>query len=59
MGCIVILLILILASVLAGPFGFLIALALILAWAVITGSLKLLGTILLLPFRLVQRLLRD
>jgi hypothetical protein len=57
MGCVIILLILILETLLAGPLGFLIAVCLILAWAVLTGSLRLLWNLLLLPFRLVSRLL--
>jgi hypothetical protein len=56
MGCLVILLILILGTMLAGPLGFLIAALLILGWAVVTGSLRLLWAILLLPFRLLERL---
>ncbi len=56
MGCLVILLLLILATMLGGPIGFLIAVVLILAWAVITGSLRLLWSLLLLPFRIVKRL---
>jgi hypothetical protein len=57
MGCLILLLILILATLLAGPVGFLIALALVLGWAVVTGSLRLLMTLLLLPFRILERLL--
>jgi hypothetical protein len=58
MGCLVILLALILATLLAGPIGFVIAIVLILGWAVVTGSLRLLWNILLLPVRLLQRLTR-
>jgi hypothetical protein len=58
MGCLVILLVLILASILAGPVGFVLALVLILGWAVVTGSLRLLWNILLLPVRLLQTLAR-
>lgn len=58
MGCLIILLILILGTMLAGPFGFLIAAFLILAWALVTGSLRLLVALLLLPFRLLERLFR-
>ncbi len=58
MGCVIILLVLILASVLAGPLGFLVAALLILGWAVITGSLRLLLAIVLLPFRILERVLR-
>jgi hypothetical protein len=57
MGCLVILLILVLATLLGGPFGFLIAAVLILGWAVISGSLRLLFELLMLPFRLIGRLL--
>ncbi len=58
MGCLVILLILILATLLAGPIGFILAAVIIVAWALITGSLRLLFELLLLPFRLIERLLR-
>ena len=58
MGCLVILLMLILATSLAGPIGFVVAIVLILGWAVVTGSLRLLWNILLLPVRLLQRLTR-
>jgi hypothetical protein len=57
MGCLTVLLILLLATLLAGPVGFLIALVLVLGWAVVTGSLRLLMTLLLLPFRILERLL--
>ena len=57
MGCLILLGILILATVLAGPIGFLLALVLVLTWAVVTGSLRLLVAVLLLPFRVLERLL--
>ena len=57
MGCLILLLILILATLVAGPFGFVIALVLVLGWAVVTGSLRLLFSLLLLPFRILERLL--
>jgi len=57
MGCLILLLILILATLLAGPFGFVIALVLVFGWAVVTGSLRLLFAVLLLPFRILERLL--
>jgi hypothetical protein len=57
MGCLILLLILILATMLAGPLGFVIALVLVLGWAVVTGSLRLLLAVLLLPFRILERLL--
>ena len=59
MGCLIVLLILVLATLLAGPLGFLLATFLILAWALVTGSLRLLLEILLLPFRILERLVRD
>jgi hypothetical protein len=59
MGCLVILLILVLGTLLGGPIGFLIAAVLIFGWAIITGSLRLLWALLLLPFRLLERLLGD
>jgi hypothetical protein len=58
MGCLVILLALILATMLAGPVGFALAAILIMCWAVVTGSLQLLWNILLLPFRLLEALAR-
>jgi hypothetical protein len=58
MGCLVILLVLILATLLAGPLGFVLAAFLILGWALVTGSVRLLIGILLLPFRILERLVR-
>ena len=58
MGCAIILLVLVLATVLAGPIGFVLACVGILAWALITGSLYLLWNLLLLPFRLIDHLFR-
>ena len=55
MGCLIFLLILILATMLAGPLGFLLAAVVIVAWAIVTGSLHLLWNILSLPFRLLDR----
>jgi hypothetical protein len=52
----ILLLILMLATLLAGPLGFVIAICLILAWAVVTGSLRLLWNLLLLPLRVVRAL---
>lgn len=57
MGCLIILLVLILATMLAGPIGFLLAVVLILGWAVVTGSLRLLWALLTLPFRLLESLI--
>jgi hypothetical protein len=57
-GCLVIVLLLILATMLAGPIGFLLAAALIVVWAVVTGSLRLLWNLLRLPFRLLESLIR-
>jgi hypothetical protein len=56
MGCLIILLILILGTMLAGPLGFVLAAVMILVWAVVTGSLRLLWTILTLPFRALEAL---
>jgi hypothetical protein len=39
-GCVIILLLLVLATLLAGPLGFLLAAVLILGWALVTGSLR-------------------
>jgi len=57
MGCLILLLILILATLLAGPLGFVIAVVLVFGWALVTGSLRLLLAVLLLPFRILERLL--
>jgi hypothetical protein len=57
-GCLIILLILILATMVAGPIGFLLAAALIVGWALVTGSIRLLISVLLLPFRVLERLIR-
>ena len=54
----VVLLLLILATLLAGPVGFIVAAVLILAWAVVTGSLHLLIELVLLPFRIIGALAR-
>jgi hypothetical protein len=56
MGCLIILLVLILATMLAGPIGFILAAVAIVGWAVVTGSLKLLWNLLLLPFRILESL---
>lgn len=58
MGCLIIVLILILGTLLAGPVGFALAALAILLWAVVTGSLRLLWNLLLLPFRILERLIR-
>jgi hypothetical protein len=55
----IIVLVLILATLLAGPIGFLLACVAILAWALITGSLRLLWNLLLLPFKLLGLIDRD
>ena len=52
------LLLLILATILAGPIGFVVVGALLLAWAVVTGSLHLVIDLLLLPFRAIGALTR-
>jgi hypothetical protein len=56
-GCLIILLVLILATLLAGPLGFVLALVAIVGWAVVTGSVRLLIALLLLPFRVAAALL--
>ena len=58
MGCLIILLVLILATLLAGPVGFLLALVAIVGWALVTGSVRLLVALLLLPFRIAAAVLR-
>jgi hypothetical protein len=57
-GCLIILLVLVLATLLAGPFGFLLALMAIVGWAVVTGSVRLLVALLLLPLRIAAAVLR-
>jgi hypothetical protein len=57
MGCLVILAVLILATLLAGPIGFIVAAVLILGGALVTGTLRVLFELLMLPFRLIGRLL--
>jgi hypothetical protein len=54
----VILLLLVLATLLAGPNGFVVAAVLILGWAVVTGSLRLVAELVLLPFRIIGALAR-
>ena len=55
MGCLIILLVLVLATLLAGPIGFVLAAVAIVGWALVTGSLHLLWGLLTLPFRLFDR----
>jgi len=52
------LLVLILATLLAGPVGFVVAAVMIVAWAIVTGSLHLLMELILLPFRAIGTLAR-
>jgi hypothetical protein len=49
--------VLVLATLLAGPLGFVLALVAIVGWAVVTGSVRLLVALLLLPFRVAAALL--
>jgi hypothetical protein len=53
---IIALLLLVLATLLAGPLGFIIMAVLLLAWALVTGTLHLVIDLLLLPFRLIGAL---
>ena len=55
---IVALLLLVLATILAGPIGFVVVGVLLLAWAVVTGTLHLVIDLLLLPFRAIGGLTR-
>ena len=55
---IVALLVLVLATILAGPIGFVVVGALLLIWAVVTGTLHLVIDLLLLPFRAIGALTR-
>ncbi|TME97740.1 MAG: hypothetical protein E6I52_18950 [Chloroflexi bacterium] len=52
------LLLLILATLVAGPIGFILAAVFIITWAVITGTLHLVIDLVLLPFRIVGALAR-
>jgi hypothetical protein len=52
------LLLLILATLLAGPLGFVLAAVFIISWAVVTGTLHLVLELLLLPFRILGALAR-
>ena len=55
---IVALLVLVLATILAGPIGFVVVGALLLIWAILTGTLHLVIDLLLLPFRAIGALTR-
>jgi ABC-type polysaccharide/polyol phosphate export permease len=55
MGCLIPLLVLVLATLLAGPIGFVLALVLLTAFAIVTGTLHLVWDILSLPLRLLGR----
>jgi hypothetical protein len=55
---IIALLLLVLATFLAGPVGFIVVGLLLLAWAVVTGTLHLVVELLLLPFRAIGALTR-
>lgn len=55
---IVALLLLVLATLLGGPVGFLLMAVLLLAWALVTGTLHLVIDLLLLPFRIIGALAR-
>jgi len=50
------LLLLILATLLGGPIGFILAAICLVAWALVTGTIHLVLEILLLPFRMVGAL---
>ena len=56
---IVALFLLVLATLLAGPVGFIVVGLLLLAWAIVTGTLHLVIDLLLLPFRAIGALARD
>jgi hypothetical protein len=55
---IVALLLLILATLIAGPLGFVVVGGLLLVWAIVTGTLHLVIDLLLLPFRILGALAR-
>ena len=50
------LLILILATMLAGPIGFVLGAVFLITWALVTGTLHLLIDLILLPFRVIGAL---
>jgi hypothetical protein len=56
---IVALLLLVLATLVAGPIGFVVMGVLLLAFALVTGTLHLVFELLLLPFRLIGAVARD
>jgi len=53
---IVALLLLILATLVAGPLGFILMAVVLLGWALVTGTLHLVLDLLLLPFRAIGAL---
>ena len=55
---IVALLLLILATLIAGPIGFVLVGTLLLVWAITTGTLHLVIDLILLPFRIIGALAR-
>ena len=55
---IVALLLLILATLLAGPVGFVVAAVCLLVWALFTGTIHLVFDLILLPFRAIGALAR-
>jgi hypothetical protein len=57
-GAMIPLLFLILATLLAGPIGFILAAVFLLVWLVVTGSLHVALELLLLPFRAIGWLAR-
>jgi hypothetical protein len=52
------LLVLIVATMLAGPLGFVLAAILLITWAIFTGTIHLVLDIVLLPFRIIGALAR-
>jgi hypothetical protein len=55
---IVALLLLVLATLIAGPVGFVVVGLLLVLWAILTGTLHLVFELLLLPFRAIGALAR-
>jgi cobalamin synthase len=55
---IVALLLLILATLVAGPVGFVVMALVLLTWALVTGTLHLVIDLILLPFRIIGALAR-
>jgi hypothetical protein len=58
MRVVIALLLLVLATLLAGPVGFVVAAVCLVVWAMLTGTIHLLFELILLPFRAIGALAR-